>query len=123
MPSQKQYQMEFLMGARLNGNFGAAFTKAQQEFARLGREIQTVNRLQSDISAYQKQQQAVQNTEKKHANLTRQMQLLEAEMRNASANALPGLEREHLKLEQRLDNTSAALERQQQKVQQTGERL
>ena len=123
MASAKQYQMEFLMGARLNGNFGAAFTKAQQEFARLGKEIQTVNRLQSDISAYQKQQQAVQNTEKKHANLTRQMQLLEAEMRNASANALPGLEREHLKLEQQLGNTSAALERQQQKVQQTGERL
>ena len=38
MPSGKEYRMEFLLNAQLNGGFSGAFTKAQQEFARLGKE-------------------------------------------------------------------------------------
>lgn len=59
MANRKEYEMAFLLNAALNGNFKGTFNKAQQEFARLGKEIQEVNRLQSDISSYQKQQSAI----------------------------------------------------------------
>ena len=69
MASRKEYEIAFLLNAVLNGNFKGTFNKAQQEFAQLGKEIQEVNRLQSDISAYQKQQAAIQSTESKLENL------------------------------------------------------
>ena len=52
----KVHTMDFVLNAALNGNFKGTFSRAQQEFVRLGKEIQGLNRLQSDISSYQKQQ-------------------------------------------------------------------
>ena len=122
MAGKKEYSMDFLLNARLNGAFSNTFSKAQQEFARLGKEIQSVNRLQSDISAYQKQQAAVENTAAKLQNLQKQHDLLQREIGETSGSTA-ALEREKLKLEQRISNTSAALENQKQKLDATGAKL
>ena len=122
MPSGKEYKMEFLLNAQLNGGFSGSFTKAQQEFARLGKEIQNLNRLQGDISAYQKQQTAVDNTTAKLQNLQKQHDLLQKEIGQTSGSTA-ALEREKLKLEQRIHTTEAALESQKQKLEATGAKL
>lgn len=123
MAGGKDYTTEFLINARLNGGFNATFSKAQQEFARLGKEIQGLQRVQSDVASYQKQQSAMQNTEQKLQRLTRQQELLKEQMKSASAEALPGLEREYVKLDQRIGDTVTALERQKQKLSDAGTRL
>lgn len=122
MANRKEYEMAFLLNAALNGNFKGTFSKAQQEFAQLGKEIQAVNRLQSDISAYQKQQSAIQSTTAKLENLKAQHDLLQKEISETDGSTA-NLERENLKLEQRIRDTKTALERQTQKLNATGQRL
>ena len=58
MASRKPYEMLFALNAQMNGSFSSTLSKAQQEFVRLGKEIQGLSKIQSDISAYQKQQGA-----------------------------------------------------------------
>jgi len=123
MSNRKDYEQRFILNAQLNGGFNAAFSKAQREFARLGKEIRDLDRVQKDISGYQKQQTAVQNTEKKLRSLTEQQELLKTEMKSASAEALPGLGRKYLELDRRIGDTTAALERQRQKLDASGAKL
>ena len=122
MAKQREYKMDFLLNAKYNGAFSSAFSKAQEEFARLGKEIQSVQRLQSDIAAYQKQQAAVENTAAKLRNLEDQHELLQKEISETSGSTT-ALEREKLKLEQRISNTTIALERQTHKLEETSTRL
>lgn len=122
MAGRKEYEMLFALNARMNGGFTGTFSKAQQEFSRLGKEIQELHRLQGNISAYQKQQTAVDNTAAKLQNLQRQHELLQREIGQTSGSTA-ALEREKLKLEQRIHTTEAALESQKQKLEATGARL
>lgn len=120
--AQKQYSFDFVLNAVLNGGFSGVFTKAQQEFIRLGGEIKNLQAIQRDIAAYQKQQQAVQNTTAKLDNLRRQYELVNRQI-SETTGSTTALEREKLKLEQRIANTSNALEKQQEKLNGTKERL
>ena len=129
MASRKPYEMLFALNAQMNGSFSSTLSKAQQEFVRLGKEIQGLSKIQSDISAYQKQQGAIDATQTKLNNLRQQEALLVQQLNAAksateqAAAAIAALEREKLKLEQRISNTNAALERQSQKLSDTGARL
>lgn len=129
MASRKPYEMLFALNAQMNGSFSSTLSKAQQEFVRLGKEIQGLSKIQSDISAYQKQQGAIDATQTKLNNLRQQEALLVQQLNAAKsateqdAAAIAALEREKLKLEQRISNTNAALERQSQKLSDTGARL
>ncbi len=76
----RNYEMAFVMNAALNGGFKGTLSTAQQEFTRLGREIQSVNRLQSDIAGYRKQQAAVQNTTARLQNLREQEEQLTVQL-------------------------------------------
>lgn len=49
MPSGKQYEMLFKLNAQANSGFKGAFSQAQAEFAKLGSQIQSLNRAQGDI--------------------------------------------------------------------------
>ncbi|MDE7243592.1 MAG: phage tail tape measure protein, partial [Oscillospiraceae bacterium] len=118
----KIHNIEFQLNAQTGSSFSSSFTKAQQEFAKLGKEIQSLNKVQSDISSYQKQQNAVQNTEAKLQNLQKQYDLIQREIAETEGPTA-GLEREQAKLEQRISDTTAALERQNQKLTATGQRL
>lgn len=106
----KEYEMLFRLNAQANSGFSSTFSQAQAEFARLGNEIQSLNRTQADITAYQKQQAAVDSTRAKLDNLTRQHALLGTQIQNTTGDT-SGLEREQLKLEQRMASTQGALDR------------
>ena len=122
MADRKTYEMLFALNAKMNGGFSGTFSKAQQEFSRLGREIQDLHKLQSNIASYQKQQAAVEATRAKLENLQKQHDLLQKEIGETNGSTA-GLERESVKLEQRIKDTEAALERQGQKLDATGAKL
>ena len=122
MAGRKEYSMDFMLNAALNGNFKGTFSSAQAEFAKLGSEIRDLGRMQSDISSYQKQQAAVTNTGAKLQNLQRQYDLLRQEIGETDGSTA-ALEREQAKLEQRIRDTETALERQKQRLEATGTRL
>ena len=61
--SRKEQVMEFKLQSQLGGNFTNAFKSAQNQLASMQSEIKKLNSVQSDISAYQKQQAAVKTTE------------------------------------------------------------
>ena len=108
MAGRKEYEMLFALNARMNGGFSSTFSKAQAEFARLGKEAQSLHRVQSDIASYQKQQSAIENTRSKLENLQKQHDLLQKEI-GETTGSTSGLEREKVKLEQRINDTEAAL--------------
>ena len=114
--------MLFKLNAQANSGFKGAFSQAQAEFARLGNEIQSLNRAQSDISAYQKQSAAIENTKAKIANLTKQHELLGQQIQSTTGDT-SGLEREQLKLDERLRSATVNLENQQGRLSATSQRL
>lgn len=120
--ASKQFEMLFQLNAQMNGGFSSTFSKAQAEFTRLGKEIQSLHKVQGDIASYQKQQSAIENTKAKLESLQKQHDLLQKEI-SETTGSTAGLEREKVKLEERIKNTETALERQNQKLQTTGERL
>ena len=122
MASRKEYEMLFALNARMNGGFSGTFSKAQAEFSRLGKEIQDLQRVQGNIASYQKQQSAIEATRSKLENLQKQHDLLQKEIGETNGSTA-GLERESVKLEQRIKDTEAALERQGQKLDTTGAKL
>lgn len=122
MPSGKQYEMLFKLNAQANSGFKGAFSQAQAEFAKLGSQIQSLNRAQGDISAYQKQQAAIDRTQARLQNLTKQHALLGQQIQNTTGDT-SALEREQLKLEQRMASTQATLENQQGRLSATTQRL
>ena len=112
MPSGKQYEMLFKLNAQQNSGFKGAFSQAQAEFAKLGSQIQSLNRVQGDIAAYQKQQAAIDRTLGKLENLRKQHALLGQQIQNTTGDT-SALEREQLKLEQRMASAQSTLENQQ----------
>lgn len=120
--AQKQYSFDFVLNAVLNGGFSGTFTKAQQEFIRLGAEIKNLQAIQRDVKAYEKQSAAVQNTTQKLENLKRQHELVNRQI-GETTGSTTALQREKLKLEQRISNTEAALEKQKQRLGETKDRL
>jgi len=122
MAGRKEYEMLFALNARMNGGFSGTFSKAQAEFSRLGREIQGLHKIQGDIASYQKQQGAIDATRAKLESLQKQHDLLQKEIGETSGSTA-GLEREKVKLEQRIKDTETALERQNQKLEHTGAKL
>lgn len=122
MASRKEYEALFRLNAQLGGGFSNTFKSAQKELAATQKEIQSLSRVQSDISAYQKQQAAVTATTSKLENLKQQQALLQKEI-GETTESTSGLEREDLKLEQRIRDTESALDRQKQKLEDTSQRL
>lgn len=122
MASRKEYEMLFSLNARMNGGFGGTFSKAQAEFSRLGKEVSSLQKLQGDVASYQKQQSAIDTTRSKLENLKQQHDLLQKEI-SETTEGTASLEREKLKLEQRIKDTEAALSRQEQRLESTGARL
>ena len=122
MASRKEYEMLFALNARMNGGFSGTFSKAQAEFSRLGKEIQELQKIQGNISSYQKQQGAIEATRSKLENLQKQHDLLQKEI-SETTGSTAALEREKVKLEQRIKDTAEALDRQAQKLQSTEVKL
>lgn len=122
MASRKEYDMMFRLSAEANGAYGRTFSEAQSKISSLGKQIAELSRLQGDVSSYQKQQKSIETTQQKLANLQKQHDLLQKEIKETGGENA-ALEREDLKLQQRINDLTASLERQNDKLSQTGTRL
>jgi DNA repair exonuclease SbcCD ATPase subunit len=87
MPSFKEYQMMFQLNATTSGQFQAAFSGAQNQIAQLQGKIDALNRQQGDITAYTKQQAAVEKTRAKLETLRQQYDNLKAAQDKAAKEA------------------------------------
>ncbi len=122
MASRREYDMLFQLSAQMNGNFAGTFSKAQQQLLSFQKEIQELNKTQGDISAYEKQQQAVESTKKKLETLQQQYDNIQREIQETGGFS-SDLENKLLSKQQQIDKTSASLERQTQKLDQMGASL
>ena len=118
----KQYEMAFAIGAKVNGNFGAAFRSAAQSVQSLQTTIDNLNKRQSDISSYERTQNAIEKVTSKlelyqqqYANLKREIE----ENGNASAKEQNQL----LAKGKAIDDAKQKLSELQEKLQKTGEAL
>ena len=55
MAGFKEYQMLFSLNANLGGSFSSTFSSGSSSIVQLQNKIESLNRTQGDISAYQKQ--------------------------------------------------------------------
>lgn len=122
MPSFKEYQMMFQLSATTSGQFQSAFSGAQNQIAQLQSKIDALNRQQSDITAYTKQQQAVEKTKAKLETLKQQYDNLKAAQDKAGGSDVD-LQNKMLEKQLQIDRTSASLDQQTKKLDDMGNAL
>lgn len=143
MAERKEYGLDFTLRATTDASLNAALAQAQKEFAALQEQVKELNRLQRDVSAYQKQQAALANTGQKIENLTQRKRDLEAALAAANRvwqadtqalgeNAVKTqedaaraheLNAEVVKLQGQIDTATGAQQRQSDRLNELGERL
>lgn len=120
--TRREYEMMFNLSAQVGSAFNSTFTKAQKAILDMQREIEGLNKTQSDISAFQKQQGAVEATKSKLALLQKEYDNIQKEMRETGTYS-SDLENKLLNKQRQIDKTSEALDRQTQKLDRMGDSL
>ena len=120
--SRKEYEMMLKLNAQLGGQFGSAFKSANSTLAKLQSEIQSLNKTQGDISAYKKQQSALQQTKTKLDILQKEYQQLQEEY-DQTGEGSTALETKMLKKKLAIEKASAAVETHERKLNQLGDAL
>ena len=108
MASRNEYEMLFKLSAQLGQNFNGTFTSAQKTLAATQKEIQSLNKLQSDISSYTKQQQSIDAVRNKLSVYQQQLQNVQQEIA-ASGEYSSALANKELDLKQKIEQTEASL--------------
>ena len=134
--ANREYEMLFKLGAQLGQNFTGTFSSAQQVLTATQKKIQELNRLQSDIGAYQRQQSGIEKSNQKLelyksqlANTQRALDTVRKEIEaNGTASAeLAAKENElankELALKNRIRDTENAISDKNNRLKQMGEGL
>lgn len=134
--ANREYEMLFKLGAQLGQNFTGTFSSAQQVLTATQKKIQELNRLQSDIGAYQRQQNGIEKSNQKLelyksqlANTQRALDTVRKEIEaNGTASAeLAAKENElankELALKNRIRDTENAISDKNNRLKQMGEGL
>ena len=106
----------------MDGAFQGTFNTAQQTLAGMQGELRALNKVQSDISGFERQQTAVQNTEKRLAILKKEYDDISKQMKDTGESS-GELETKLLKKELQIDRTSQALDKQKEALNTTTESL
>lgn len=122
MPSRKEYEMLFQLNAELGKSFNSTFNKAQQELLEMQKEIQSLSKTQSDISAYQKQQTAVNNTANKLSLLQQKYVNIQKEI-SETKEFSSSLENQLLSKQKQIERTEQSLEKYKNQLNETGKAL
>lgn len=134
--ANREYEMLFKLGAQLGQNFSGTFASAQQVLTATQKKIQELNRLQSDVGAYQRQQSGIEKSNQKLelyknqlANTQRALDTVRKEIEaNGTASAeLAAKESElsnkELALKNRIRDTENAIADKNNRLKQMGEGL
>lgn len=115
MAGGKEYTLTFLLKAAADSSYQAAFSKAKQELNSFQKEIQNNNSLLKDISAYERQEQAVQRAASKVEEKTAALEKAKAAA-EAAGNADEKLNAAQLRAEAAARTATERLNQQQQKL-------
>ena len=122
MASRKEYEMLFQLNAQLGGSYNKTFKAAQDELAAMQKEIQSLSKTLSDITAYQKQQTAVENTRKRLELLQQQYDNIQKEIQQTGEFSAD-LQNKLLAKQQQIEKTTSSLNRQTEKLDEMGDAL
>lgn len=111
----KEYTLTFLLKAASDSSYQAAFSKAKQQLNEYQKQIQSNNATLRDISAYQRQEQAVQKLSDKLTEKQTKLREVQAAT-TAAGNATGSKTSAELKAEAAVKNVATALEKQRQKL-------
>ena len=122
MASRNEYEMLFKLSAQLGQNFNGTFSSAQKTLAATQKEIQSLNKLQSDISSYTKQQQSVDALKTKLSTYQQQLRNVQQEI-SASGEYSSALANKELDLKQKIEQTEASLRQKTETLDRMGDAL
>lgn len=113
--ARKEYEMIFKLNAQLGGAYSAAFKNARSELVSMQNELQSLNKAQGNIAAYQKQQTALTNTQKKLDLLQQEYENIQREI-NETGSHSSALENRLLNKQQQIERTTAVVETHTRKL-------
>ena len=122
MASFKEYQMMFQLSATTSAHFQSSFAGAQTQIAHLQGKIDALNKTQGDITAYQKQQAAVEATKNKLGVLAEQYALLKSQI-GEDGQATDELKNKMLAKQLQIESTTASLNKQNIELETLGNAL
>lgn len=120
--ANKEYEMQFKLGAKLNQNFSGTFNSAQKALKETKNEISALNKVQSEVNAYQKQQESLRKTEEKLEKYKRQLENVRKEMAESSTYSSDLANKEE-DLKEKIGITEAAIAAKNQKLTQMSAHL
>lgn len=115
MAGFKEYQMLFQLNASMGGSFQSTFTAGSTSVTALQQKINDLNKTQSDIASYQKQQSAIDKTKAKIELYATQLHNLQNATASSSkeeaelANAIAAKDKQLQDATTKLDQQNAAL--------------
>ncbi|MBR4193750.1 MAG: phage tail tape measure protein [Oscillospiraceae bacterium] len=122
MASQRQYEMLFQLNAKLGSQYSSTLKAAQSELLKFNQEYRNLSATANDISAYQRQQTAVENTKDKLALLQQQYDNIQKEMQETGTYS-SDLENKLLAKKAQIDKTTKAYNDQIAKLDEYKRRL
>ena len=117
--ARKEWELLFNLSAKQNSSFSSTFKAAQSALVETQGKIQQLNKVQSDISAYQKQQQAVDATRLRLSVLQQQYDNIQKEIQETEGYS-SALENKLLSKQAQIDKTTASLNTYEQRLAATG---
>ena len=120
--ARKEWDLLFNLSAKQNSSFSSTFKAAQSALVETQGKIQLLNKVQSDISAYQKQQQAVDATRQRLSVLQQQYDNIQKEIQETEGYS-SALENKLISKQAQIDKTAASLNTYEQRLAATGNAL
>lgn len=115
MAGQREYEMLFKLNAQISGSYSSAFRSAQNQMSQYQSAYRALKQEQGDISGFQRQQTAVENTKSKLEMLQQQYDNIQREMQETGTYS-SDLENKLLSKKAQIDKTTQALEQQIDKL-------
>lgn len=122
MATAKQFELMFQLTARLGPNFSQSFKNASKTMNALQSDLRNADQKLRDVSAYQKQQKAVENSKARVSELQAEHERLTREIEEAGG-ATPKLTNELKKNEKALQKAQDATAREEEKLQELSDTL
>ncbi len=117
MASRREYEMLFQLNAQLGGSYNSTFKSAQNSIVQMQKEIEALSKTQANITAYEKQQGAVEATRKKLEVLQQQYDNIQKEMSETGTYS-SALENKLLSKQLQIDKTNTSIDAQTAKLRQ-----
>lgn len=122
MASKTEYEMLWKLGAELGKDFNGTFNSAQKILVATQKEIQALNKQQSDIAAYTRQQQSIEKSNQKLDLYKQQLANVRTEM-SQSTEYSSALANKEAELQAKIKSVESEITSKTEKLQKMGDAL